>query len=76
MVRNHKKSVSTDLIKWKFQNGTFFFDHPLTFLSPDSCSNIIISDQNFTFTGVLGWVAGLMRNKANLIIAQISAGCC
>ena len=29
MVRDQEKSKLADLINWKFQNGTFFFAHPL-----------------------------------------------
>ena len=45
-------------------------------LSTDLYSNTLISDRNFTFTGGGGWVAGLMRNKANLSKAELAAGCC
>ena len=48
----------------------------ITFLSTVLCSNTLISDENFTFTGGWGWVAGLMRNKANLSKAELAAGCC
>jgi len=29
MVRDQEKSELTGMIYWKFQNGTFFFAHPL-----------------------------------------------
>ena len=43
----------------------------ITSLSTKLCSNTLISDQNFTFSG--GLVAGLMRNKANLSKAELAA---
>ena len=46
-------------------------------LSTDLYSNTLISDRNFlSRVGVGGWVAGSMRNKANLSKAELAAGRC